>query len=43
VLEQQAMAWNRGDIDAFMEQSWKSDDLTFSFGGKTTRGWESSD
>src|SRR4051794_14655620 len=41
VLSQQAAAWNRGDIDAFMEHYWKSDDLTFSSGGQTTRGWTS--
>jgi ketosteroid isomerase-like protein len=39
VLRAQEDAWNRGDIDAFMEHYWKSDDLTFSSGGKTTRGW----
>ena len=40
VLRVQEEAWNRGDIDAFMEHYWKSDDLTFSSGGKTTRGWQ---
>jgi ketosteroid isomerase-like protein len=40
VLSQQADAWNRGDIDKFMEHYWKSDSLTFSSGGKTTRGWQ---
>ncbi len=40
ILQKQAAAWNRGDIDAFMEHYWKSDDLTFSSGGKTTRGWQ---
>ncbi len=40
VLEHQAAAWNRGDIDAFMDTYWKSDRLTFSSGGKTTRGWQ---
>ena len=40
VLQKQAAAWNRGDIDGFMEHYWKSDDLTFSSGGKTTRGWQ---
>jgi beta-aspartyl-peptidase (threonine type) len=41
VLRQQVEAWNRGDIDAFMEHYWKSDELTFSSGGQTTRGWQS--
>lgn len=40
VLRAQEGAWNRGDIPAFMEHYWKSDDLTFSSGGKTTRGWQ---
>jgi len=39
VLSRQAAAWNRGDIDAFMEHYWKSDELTFSSRGHTTRGW----
>jgi beta-aspartyl-peptidase (threonine type) len=39
VLEAQVEAWNRGDVDAFMEHYWNSEDLTFSSGGKTTRGW----
>jgi len=40
VLTQQAEAWNKGDIAAFMEHYWKSEDLTFSSGGQTTRGWQ---
>jgi len=39
VLSTQAADWNRGDIDAFMEHYWKSDELTFSSRGQTTRGW----
>jgi len=39
ILRSQEDAWNRGDVDAFMEHYWKSDDLTFSSGGATTRGW----
>jgi uncharacterized protein (TIGR02246 family) len=41
VLSRQAEAWNRGDIDGFMEHYWKSDGLTFSSGGQTMRGWKS--
>jgi ketosteroid isomerase-like protein len=41
VLSRQAEAWNRGDIDGFMEHYWKSEELTFSSGGQTTRGWKS--
>jgi beta-aspartyl-peptidase (threonine type) len=39
VLRAQEEAWNRGDIDAFVDHYWKSDALTFSSEGKTTRGW----
>jgi beta-aspartyl-peptidase (threonine type) len=39
VLRVQEAAWNRGDINAFMESYWKSENLTFSSGGRTTRGW----
>jgi beta-aspartyl-peptidase (threonine type) len=39
VLRDQAEAWNAGNLDKFMEHYWQSDDLTFSSGGKTTRGW----
>jgi ketosteroid isomerase-like protein len=41
VLQTQQRAWNAGDIDRFMESYWKSDDLTFSSGGKMTRSWQS--
>lgn len=41
VLTAQAEAWNQGNIDDFMSHYWKSDELTFSSGGKTTRGWTS--
>lgn len=39
VLEAQAAAWNKGDIDGFMRGYWESDELTFSSGGTVTRGW----
>jgi beta-aspartyl-peptidase (threonine type) len=39
VLRLQQEAWNRGDVDAFVEHYWNSEDVTFSGGGKTTRGW----
>ncbi len=41
VLGRQAKAWNAGDLDAFMKPYWHSPYLTFSSGGKITRGWES--
>ncbi len=40
LLTSQAAAWNRGDIDGFMEFYWKSPQLSFSSGGTTTWGWE---
>jgi ketosteroid isomerase-like protein len=40
ILSQQVEAWNSGDIDEFMRHYWRSDELTFSSGGRTTRGWE---
>ena len=40
VFRAQQDAWNRGDVEAFMEHYWKDGDLTFSSGGKTTRGWQ---
>jgi hypothetical protein len=39
VLNAQADAWNRGDLDGFMEPYWKSDELTYSAAGQTTSGW----
>lgn len=39
VLNAQADAWNRGDLEAFMGPYWKSDDLTYSAAGRTTTGW----
>ncbi len=41
VLDQQVQAWNAGDIDAFMRHYWRSPKLSFSSGGNTERGWES--
>jgi beta-aspartyl-peptidase (threonine type) len=40
LLDAQVKAWNEGNVEAFMEYYWKSDDLTFSSGGKTTRSWK---
>lgn len=40
VLTRQAEAWNQGDLERFMKTYWKSPQLTFSGGGKTTRGWD---
>ena len=40
LLNAQDEAWNRGDIDAFMDGYWKSPELRFASGGKVTRGWD---
>jgi beta-aspartyl-peptidase (threonine type) len=40
VLDAQAAAWNRGDLDGFMDTYWRSDDLTFFSGDQVTRGWQ---
>ena len=39
VLEAQQNAWNRGDIDAFMDGYWHSDQTVFVSGDEVTRGW----
>ena len=40
VLDAQAAAWNRGDIDAFMQGYWQDDALRFASGGRVTHGWQ---
>ncbi len=40
VLKTQQDAWNRGDIDAFMEYYWKSEQLQFIGSKGPTYGWE---
>jgi ketosteroid isomerase-like protein len=40
VLEAQAEAWNRGDIDGFMEGYLRSDSTRFASGGSIVRGWQ---
>ena len=40
LLARQQDAWNRHDLEGFMEGYWKSDDLTFFSGAKVTRGWQ---
>jgi len=39
VLNAQADAWNRGDLEGFMEPYWQSDELTYSGSGQTRDGW----
>lgn len=40
VLQQQEQAWNRGDIDAFMQSYLQTDSLRFASGGTEHRGWD---
>jgi hypothetical protein len=39
VLDAQVQAWNRGDIEGFMDGYWRSDSLLFTSGGQVERGW----
>lgn len=40
LLTVQSKCWNDEDLEGFMQTYWKSEQLTFSSGGKTTRGWQ---
>lgn len=40
VLDIQTEAWNKCDIEGFMQGYWKSEELSFTSGNKTTRGWQ---
>jgi ketosteroid isomerase-like protein len=40
VLDRQMLAWNRGDIEGFMEGYWRSRDLTFFSDNTTVSGWD---
>jgi len=40
VLAAQAAAWNRKDLEGYMEGYWHSPDLTFFSGATVTSGWE---
>jgi ketosteroid isomerase-like protein len=40
VLKAQQEAWNRGDIDAFMNGYWRSNLTRFVSGDEVTRGWQ---
>lgn len=40
VMNDQAAAWNRGDIDGFMAGYWRSPKLVFVSGDSVTRGWQ---
>jgi ketosteroid isomerase-like protein len=40
VLSMQQVAWNRGDVDAFLVGYWRSPELTFSASNGVARGWD---
>jgi ketosteroid isomerase-like protein len=40
VLRAQQSAWNRADVDAFLEGYWHSPELTFSGSSGVARGWD---
>ncbi len=40
VLNEQVDAWNRGDIQGFMDYYWRSEDLEFISGDTIHRGWQ---
>jgi beta-aspartyl-peptidase (threonine type) len=40
VLDRQVQAWNRRDLEGFMQGYWRSPELTFYSGGTTVSGWE---
>ena len=40
LMNEQVIAWNNGDIDAFMQGYWKSDSLLFVGGKGPTYGWQ---
>jgi len=40
VLDEQAAAWNKGDLPGFMAGYWKSKDLTYFSGKERQQGWD---
>jgi beta-aspartyl-peptidase (threonine type) len=40
VLDDQVAAWNRGDLDGFMQGYWNSDHLTFFSDDNVEQGWQ---
>lgn len=40
VMAEQESAWNRADLEAFMDGYWKSDSLTFIGSRGITNGWQ---
>jgi ketosteroid isomerase-like protein len=40
VMDDQAAAWNGGDVEGFMRGYWKSEQLNFVSGTDVARGWQ---
>jgi ketosteroid isomerase-like protein len=40
ILNTQIAAWNRGDVESFMQPYWQSDSLMFIGKSGVTRGWQ---
>lgn len=40
VLNRQVDAWNSGDIESYMQEYLKSEELRFASGGTITKGWQ---
>ena len=40
VLNAQVAAWNRGDVDAFLEGYWRSPEVSFGGANGFTKGWD---
>jgi len=40
VLDAQVAAWNRGDVEGYMDGYWRSDETVFVSGDSLTRGWQ---
>lgn len=39
-VQASAAAWNRGDLEGFMDSYWRDDALRFASGNSVIRGWE---
>jgi uncharacterized protein (TIGR02246 family) len=40
VMDKQVAAWNKGDIEGFMEGYWKSEEMRFVSGNTVSKGWQ---
>ena len=40
VMSEQSAAWNRGDLEGFMNGYWRSEKLIFVSGNNVSRGWQ---